>query len=66
MARGIDGRLTVLLDKLDFELTNGGFGAEKHTAGGGILSRVATYGCPELSLASKSCPKNMIPRTIIV
>ena len=34
MARGIDGRLTVLLDKLEFELTNGGFGAEKDTAGG--------------------------------
>ena len=34
MARGIDGRLTVLLDKLEFELTNGGFRAEKETAGG--------------------------------
>ena len=42
MSRGIDGRLTVLLDKLEFELTNGGFGAEKETAGGGMLSRVAT------------------------
>ena len=54
MARGIDGRLTVLLDKLEFELTNGGFGAEKDTAGGHAVEGRDRRGrgCPNVLVRS--------------